>query len=74
MVLLLFYSLLHLACISGKADFVNTVIRMAPHPCLLNIQNDEAETPLHMAAIGSHPNILRMLIIAGAEVINPKQS
>ncbi|ALC39758.1 cact [Drosophila busckii] len=40
---------------------------MAPHPCLLNIQNDVAQTPLHLAALTAQPTILRMLLLAGAE-------
>ncbi|KAH8282922.1 hypothetical protein KR054_010767 [Drosophila jambulina] len=59
---------LHLACISGSVDVVTALIRMAPHPCLLNIQNDVAQTPLHLAALTAQPNIMRMLLLAGAEV------
>ncbi|XP_017056506.1 NF-kappa-B inhibitor cactus [Drosophila ficusphila] len=58
---------LHLACISGSVDVVAGLIRMAPHPCLLNIQNDVAQTPLHLAALTAQPNIMRMLLLAGAE-------
>ena len=59
---------LHLACISGYVDVVAALIRMAPHPCLFNIQNDEAHTPLHLATLTAQPKIIRMLLIAGAEV------
>lgn len=62
------HSPLHLACISGFVDVVAALIRMAPHPCLLNIQNDVAQTPLHLAALTVQPTILRMLLLAGAEV------
>lgn len=41
---------------------------MAPHPILFNIQNDEAQTPLHLATLTAQPKIIRMLLIAGAEV------
>ncbi|KAH8377194.1 hypothetical protein KR093_003964 [Drosophila rubida] len=58
---------LHLACISGYMDVVEALIRMAPHPCLLNIQNDVAQTPLHLAALTAQPTILRRLLLAGAE-------
>ncbi|KAH8325574.1 hypothetical protein KR067_001812 [Drosophila pandora] len=58
---------LHLACISGSVDVVAALIRMAPHPCLLNIQNDVAQTPLHLAALTAQPNIMRMLLLSGAE-------
>jgi len=62
------HSPLHLACISGYVDVVAALIRMAPHPCLLNIQNDVAQTPLHLAALTAQPTIIRMLLLAGAEV------
>lgn len=58
---------LHLACMTGYVDVVAALIRMAPHPCLFNIQNDEAQTSLHLAVIYGQPKILRMLLIAGAE-------
>ncbi|XP_043640597.1 NF-kappa-B inhibitor cactus [Drosophila teissieri] len=58
---------LHLACISGSVEVVAALIRMAPHPCLLNIQNDVAQTPLHLAALTAQPNIMRILLLAGAE-------
>lgn len=64
----LYHSPLHLACISGYVDVVAALIRMAPHPCLLNIQNDVAQTPLHLAALTAQPAIIRMLLLAGAEV------
>lgn len=41
---------------------------MAPHPCLFNIQNDAVQTGLHLAVLTGQPKILRMLLIAGAEV------
>lgn len=50
---------LHLACISGYVDVVAALIRMAPHPCLFNIQNDEAHTPLHLATLTAQPKIIK---------------
>lgn len=58
---------LHLVCMTGHVDVVAALIRMAPHPCLFNIQNDEAQTSLHLAVIYGQPKILRMLLIAGAD-------
>ncbi|XP_037960679.1 NF-kappa-B inhibitor cactus-like [Teleopsis dalmanni] len=60
-------TILHLACRYGYVKVVATLIRMAPHPCLFNIQNDAALTPLHCAAIAEETKILRLLLIAGAE-------
>lgn len=44
------------------------VIAMAPHPCLLDIRNDDARAPLHYAIIYRQPDIVRMLLVAGADV------
>lgn len=52
----------------GCIDVVGALIRMTPHPCLLNVRNDDGETPLHLAVESSHPEIVRLLIMAGAEV------
>uniref|UniRef100_W8BRG3 NF-kappa-B inhibitor cactus n=2 Tax=Ceratitis capitata TaxID=7213 RepID=W8BRG3_CERCA len=58
---------LHLACISGYDNVVAALIRLAIHPCLLNIKNDYGQTPLHLAALTKQRKILRMLLLAGAE-------
>ncbi|XP_017475833.1 PREDICTED: NF-kappa-B inhibitor cactus [Rhagoletis zephyria] len=58
---------LHLACISGHENVVAALIRLAIHPCLLNIKNDFGQTPLHLAAQTKQRRILRMLLLAGAE-------
>ncbi|XP_067624998.1 NF-kappa-B inhibitor cactus-like isoform X2 [Eurosta solidaginis] len=58
---------LHLACISGHENVVAALIRLAIHPCLLNIKNDYGQTPLHLASLTKQRRILRMLLLAGAE-------
>ncbi|XP_036327805.1 NF-kappa-B inhibitor cactus-like [Rhagoletis pomonella] len=58
---------LHLACLSGQANIVSALIRLAVHPCLLNIKNDYGQTPLHLAVLTNQIGILRMLLLAGAE-------
>ncbi|XP_054741534.1 NF-kappa-B inhibitor cactus-like [Anastrepha obliqua] len=58
---------LHLACISGHENVVAALIRLAIHPCLLDIKNDYSQTPLHLAALTKQRRILRMLLLAGAE-------
>lgn len=40
---------------------------MAPHPCLLNILNDEWQSPLHLATLTNQPMVVRRLILAGAD-------
>lgn len=58
---------LHLAIIHGLVDVVIALIRLAPHPCLLDIQNDNFQAPLHLAVITCQPVIVRKLLFAGAE-------
>jgi len=57
---------LHLAIASGAADVVFALIRMAPHPVYLDIQNNELYAPLHIAVLMNQPTMVRRLIIAGA--------
>jgi hypothetical protein len=47
---------------------VVVLLQRTPHPLLLDIQNDCAQTALHIAVATSQPNIVRKLIIAGAKV------
>lgn len=58
---------LHLAIASEQWDVVFALIRMAPHPYYLNIQNNEGYAPLHIATLMNQPNIVRKLIVAGAQ-------
>lgn len=58
---------LHLACVTGYVNVIAALIRMAPHPCLLDIQNDEAQSALHIATLTAQPLVIRMLLVAGAE-------
>ncbi|XP_055378583.1 NF-kappa-B inhibitor cactus [Condylostylus longicornis] len=58
---------LHWACLMGNEEVVAALIRMVPHPCLLDIQNDDAQTALHIAAIADQPKIIRLLLISGAD-------
>lgn len=58
---------LHWACLTGYVDVVAAFIRLTPHPCLLDIQNDDSQTALHLAAFSGQPKIIRMLLIAGAD-------
>lgn len=58
---------LHIACLFGQTNVVNALIRLAPHPCLLNIRNDNGQTALHIAVLTGQRNIARILLIAGAE-------
>jgi len=57
---------LHLAIASGFTEVVFALIRMAPHPNYLDIQNNELWAPLHIAVLMNQPNIVRRLVVAGA--------
>lgn len=61
---------LHIAIIS---EFVQThviwaIIRLAPSPWLLDIKNDYAQAPIHLAVLTGQSNVVRRLLIAGAKV------
>ncbi|KAI9582331.1 NF-kappa-B inhibitor cactus-like [Glossina fuscipes] len=58
---------LHLACIMKDENLVKTILSKTPHSCLYDILNDDCQAPLHLAALTKRPNILRMLLLAGAD-------
>merc|ERR1712013_981542 len=57
---------LHLAIASGWSEVVFALIRMAPHPAYLDIQNNELYAPLHIAVLMNQPTMVRRLVVAGA--------
>eukprot|EP00092_Neocalanus_flemingeri_P006219 GFUD01006693.1.p1 GENE.GFUD01006693.1~~GFUD01006693.1.p1 ORF type:complete len:392 (-),score=68.91 GFUD01006693.1:220-1395(-) len=57
---------LHLAIASGFTEVVFALIRMAPHPAYLDIQNNELYAPLHIAVLMNQPSMVRRLVVAGA--------
>ncbi|XP_045473037.1 NF-kappa-B inhibitor cactus-like [Harmonia axyridis] len=57
---------LHLAIANGYIDVSAALIRLAPHPRLLDTSNDDALTPLHIAVSRRLSSIVRLLIVAGA--------
>ncbi|XP_033336893.1 NF-kappa-B inhibitor cactus [Megalopta genalis] len=57
---------LHIAIVQGFLEAAFSLIRMAPHCCLLNILNDDGQSPLHLAVLTRQPRIVRRLILAGA--------
>lgn len=57
---------LHLAIASGFSEVVYALIRMAPDPSYLDIQNNELWAPLHIAVLMNQPNLVRRLVVAGA--------
>ena len=61
------FSLLHTAILEKDVPIAMELIKLAPHPCLLNIKNDECQTALFLAAFIRIPQLLRALIITGAD-------
>ena len=57
---------LHLAIASSYEDVVNALVRLAPKPEYLNIQNNELYAPLHIAVLTNQPGMVRRLVVAGA--------
>lgn len=55
-----------MAIFSGLTDLVLALIRCAPHPYLLDIRNDGDNSPLHLAVATGQWQVVRWLIIAGA--------
>lgn len=64
--LCLSHRLLHMAIVQGFLEAAFSLIRMAPHACLLNILNDDCQSPLHLAVLTRQPRVVRRLILAGA--------
>ena len=61
-------SQLHLACATQAEDVVFALIRLAPHPACLDLQNNEMYAPLHIAVLTNQPSLVRRLVVAGARV------
>lgn len=59
---------MHLAIIGEYIEAVYAIIRLAPIPALLDIRNDDAQAPIHLAVMTKQPNIVRKLLVAGAKV------
>ena len=59
-------SQLHLAIASGYEEVVFALIRQAPEPAYLNLQNNELYAPLHIAVLTNQPSLVRRLVVGGA--------
>lgn len=59
---------LHLAVFAGLADVVDALVRMAPSPDHLSVQNNQGYTPLHIAVLQNQPVFVQRLVSAGAQV------
>lgn len=63
-------SALHLAIINEIPNIVRKIIRLAPQPWLLDLKNDDAQAPIHLAVLTRQANVVRHLLINGAKVRN----
>lgn len=61
-------TLLHRKILQGDVVSALKIIKQAPSSDLLSLENDNDQTPLHLAALGNHPEIVRKLICSGAIV------
>ncbi|RVE40542.1 hypothetical protein evm_014808 [Chilo suppressalis] len=55
-------------------DIVKKLLDETWPVCLLDIRNNDGMTALHFAAIGSQPDIVRQLIVAGANPLTRDNS
>lgn len=62
------HRLLHLAIIWPHKPVAKTLIKLAPNPSYLNIQNDIYLTPMHLAVLTEQAELVRDLVIGGAKV------
>lgn len=62
----IYCSQLHIAIIHEIQRIIPTLIQLAPTPAWLDIQNDDAQTPLHLAVLTKQSLIVRRLLIFGA--------
>lgn len=58
---------LHLAILGKYEEAIWTIIRLAPHPACLDIRNDDAQAPLHLAVLTRQWHVVRRLLVAGAK-------
>jgi len=59
---------LHVAIMEGNLEAAIKLISLVPHPSLLDLQNNEGQTPLHISVLAKQPRVARLLVIAGAKV------
>lgn len=59
---------LHIAVMQGHTDAAFTLISLVPHPSILDFQNDECQTALHLAVMTKQSRVARRLVAAGARV------
>lgn len=58
---------MHISVSQLVVPIATYLIGLAPHPCLLNIKNDQCHTALFLAVYEQHPQLVRTLIVGGAD-------
>ncbi|XP_054469427.1 nuclear factor of kappa light polypeptide gene enhancer in B-cells inhibitor, alpha b [Anoplopoma fimbria] len=57
-------TLLHLAIIHEAKDYIRTMIDLSKNTDFLNTQNDQRQTPLHLAVITNQADVCERLLVA----------
>ncbi|XP_070698602.1 nuclear factor of kappa light polypeptide gene enhancer in B-cells inhibitor, alpha b [Pempheris klunzingeri] len=60
-------TLLHLAIIHEAKDYIRTMIDLSKHTDFLNTQNDQRQTPLHLAVITNQADVCQHLLVSGCD-------
>ncbi|XP_076017137.1 nuclear factor of kappa light polypeptide gene enhancer in B-cells inhibitor, alpha b [Genypterus blacodes] len=60
-------TLLHLAIIHEAKECIKSVVNLSRNTHFLNTQNDQRQTPLHLAVITNQPDVCRQLMAAGCD-------
>lgn len=60
-------TLLHLAIIHEAKDYIKQIIELSRNTDFLDTQNDQRQTPLHLAVITNQPDVCERLLVAGGD-------
>jgi len=54
-------SILHVACRNGKSEAVSYLLKTPELESLINLKDEDGNTPLHLATLGLHPRVVYIL-------------
>ncbi|XP_074548968.1 nuclear factor of kappa light polypeptide gene enhancer in B-cells inhibitor, alpha b [Halichoeres trimaculatus] len=60
-------TLLHLAIIHEAKDYIRNIIDVSKNTDFLNTQNDQRQTPLHLAVITNQADVCKHLLVSGCD-------
>ncbi|XP_056283130.1 nuclear factor of kappa light polypeptide gene enhancer in B-cells inhibitor, alpha b [Pseudoliparis swirei] len=60
-------TLLHLAIIHEAKEYIKTMIDLSKNTDFLNTQNDQRQTPLHLAVITNQADVCQRLLVSGCD-------